>query len=79
MILSRRWSRRFWSQAKRTIVPSFLFLLTLGLGSVPAQVASGNGNAGFGGSLGGPDGTNGIYQPRLISSPNPVNFRLDRP
>jgi protein TonB len=39
---------------------------------VLAQEAKDNGTAGFGGSLGGPDGTNGLYMPRLVYSPNPA-------
>jgi periplasmic protein TonB len=69
---TRRRSGQFWSQAKRWMVQFSLFFIVLGLGSTLAQVSADKGNAGFGGSLGAPDGTNGIYMPRLIYSPNPA-------
>jgi TonB family protein len=57
---------------KRSLLPSFLFLLVLGRGSVLAQEAADKESVGFVGNVGVPDGTNGTYVPRLVYSPNPV-------
>ncbi len=62
---------RLLSLSKGSRVQSFLFLLVLSSGVALAQETSDKGSGGFW-SLGVPDGTNGVYMPRLVYSPKAV-------